>query len=144
MPLQPMHEFYRRPIPADELRLASSFRLLERTEQGAGVAVVAPSFSAGVTPTLRLPRALGTVTLRVPRFNAQEVATVAAMLADAGAIAAVPSEHTLKRALALTNGNAKELREYSTALFTDSDPLGLSLGYKALAAAKVKYATTLR
>ena len=39
----------------------------------------------------------------------------------------------LKRALFLTNGNAKELRELAPALLHIDDPLGISLGYKAKA-----------
>lgn len=43
------------------------------------------------------------------------------------------------RALLLTNGNAKELRQYAPGLLLDADLLGLSRGYKAEAAARRAY-----
>lgn len=49
------------------------------------------------------------------------------------------SVQVLRRAVALTNGNAKELRESSAALLHEDDVLGPSLGYKALAAARKAY-----
>ncbi len=47
--------------------------------------------------------------------------------------AETPNDDALLRALFLTNGNAKELRECSPAFFLGEDPLGISLGYKAAA-----------
>jgi hypothetical protein len=43
------------------------------------------------------------------------------------------------RALFLTNGNAKELRDYAPGLLLGADMLGLSRGYKAEAAARRVY-----
>ena len=45
----------------------------------------------------------------------------------------------LRRALALTNGNGKELREVSSVLLHEDSTLGPSLGYKALALARKQY-----
>lgn len=145
---EPMHEFYRRPIASDELRLASGFRVLEsdnNTGKGnkGGVAVVASCYSAGISPTLRLPKGTGTHKLQVPRFDLNEVSAAAAMAVGTGALPTMPNEDGLRRALALTNGNAKELREMQSTLLLPDNPLGLSLGYKALAAAKKQYSLTL-
>jgi hypothetical protein len=146
---EPMHAFHRRPIAPSELRLAAAFRVLEANPNpkrggggGSGVAVVAPTFGAGVSPALRIPRGRA-ATLRVPRYALPELAVAAAALAEAGAIASVPPEHVLRRALALTNGNAKELREAAGALLHEDDPLGPSLGYKARAAARAAYNTAM-
>ena len=49
-------------------------------------------------------------------------------------LAEVPPEEVLRRALFLTNGNAKELREGAPLLLDPTDPLGLSMGHKAQAA----------
>jgi len=146
---EPMHAHHRRPIAADELRLASAFRVLEprgpqasQSVGGTGIAVAAPTFGGRVSPSLRLPRDPGALTLRIPRLDLGEVATVATMLADSAAIPEMPSGDVLRRALALTNGNGKELRELKSALLSEEDPLGLSLGYKALWTAKKRYATS--
>lgn len=48
--------------------------------------------------------------------------------------AAAPEADALRRALFLTNGNARELRDLAPGLLGGQDPLGLSLGYKAAAA----------
>jgi hypothetical protein len=49
----------------------------------------------------------------------------------------------LLRALFLTNGNAKELREYAPTLLHYDDPLGISLGYKAKALRLRQYMDTV-
>ena len=68
-----------------------------------------------------------------------EVAAAAAMAVGTGSLHVMPNELGLRRALALTNGNAKELREMQSTLLPPENPLGLSLGYKALAAAKKQH-----
>ena len=145
---EPMHEFYRRPIAADELRLASSFRVLESADSNpgtgkCGIAVVAPTFSAGISPTLRMKNVRGTHKVRVPRFNLNEVSAVAAMSVATEALPTMPDEDILRRALALTNGNAKELRELQSTLFLAEGPIGPSLGYKAFAVARKQYSLAL-
>jgi small subunit ribosomal protein S29 len=140
---EPMHAFYNRPILPDELRLAKGFRVMENEALGSGIAVVASTMGASVSPSVRVPRAKGTKLLRIPRFDLSEVAAVAAMHAGTGAVPEMPSLRALQRALALTNGNARELRAHSQALLQDGDPLGPSLGYKAVAAARKLYATTV-
>lgn len=47
--------------------------------------------------------------------------------------AAVPDEAALRRALFLTAGNARELRDTAPALLGEADMLGLSVGYKVAA-----------
>jgi hypothetical protein len=156
---EPMHQFYRRPLSVDELRLAKSFRILEESENSEGggafkgVAVVAPSYGGSISPTLRVlhPNTTkkekssdGTIkktvdVIRVPRFDLNEVSSFAAMSVGTGGLPSMPSEVELRRALALTNGNAKELRETAITLFLKEGPLGVSLGYKAFAVAKKQY-----
>jgi Mitochondrial ribosomal death-associated protein 3 len=173
---EPMHQFYRRPLAVDELRLARSFRILEEEEEGEesgengrsykGVAVVAPSYGGGISPALRVlhpnnsrKRANTSGTsgtgdsssflkktidvIRVPRFDLNEVSSFAAMAVGNGALINMPSEIEVRRALALTNGNGKELREMSTTLLVGEGPLGVSLGYKAFAVAKKQYNVAL-
>lgn len=48
--------------------------------------------------------------------------------------AAAPDEASLRRALFLTAGNGRELREFAPGLLGEGDLLGLSVGYKVLAA----------
>lgn len=136
--VEPMHAHHNRPIPADELRLAAAFRVLTQGA-GAGTAVVAPTYSAGISSALRLPRAPGGATLRVPRFSLSEVAAVAGSAVAVRALPHAPGADTLRRALALSNGNARELRALTQTLLAEESPLGVSLGYKALAAAKRAY-----
>ena len=45
----------------------------------------------------------------------------------------------VRRAFFLTNGNGKEMRELAVVLLGEEDPLGPSMGYKAMAAAYRKY-----
>jgi hypothetical protein len=52
------------------------------------------------------------------------------------AAAGLPSEAQLRRAFFLTNGSGAELRRYAQQLLQDDDPLGLSRGHKAAAAAR--------
>jgi small subunit ribosomal protein S29 len=139
---EPMHAHYRRPISPCELPLAAGLRVLAAPPApgAGGVAVVAPSYSGGVSPALRLPRAPGARALRVPRYALGEVAAAAAALAAGGAIEGAPPAAALRRALALTNGNARELRQAAAGLLTPDSPLGLSLGYKAAAAARLAHA----
>jgi hypothetical protein len=167
---EPMHQFYRRPLAVDELRLAKSFRILEEDgESGSGsssykgVAVVAPSYGGSISPALRVlpnhsisnsPKDSGdsapkkkkkttTDVIRVPRFDLNEVGSFAAMSVGTGGLVSMPSDVELRRALALTNGNGKELREMSTTLLLAEGPLGVSLGYKAFAVAKKQYNVAL-
>ena len=67
--------------------------VLERPSAGdsGGVVVVAPTFGADVSPALRIPRPAGTKTLRVPRYDVNEVAAVARLLAASGLIEEQPS-----------------------------------------------------
>jgi small subunit ribosomal protein S29 len=139
---EPMHAHYRRPIAPCELPLAAGLRVLAAPPApgAGGVAVAALSYSGGVSPALRLPRAPGSRTLRVPRYALSEVAAAAAALAAGGAVEGAPPPAALRRALALTNGNARELRQAAAGLLTPDSPLGLSLGYKAAAAARLAHA----
>ena len=98
---EPMHQFYRRPIASDELRLASGFRLLEQKAEEkstGGVAVVASCYSAGISPALRLPIAPGSKKLLIPRFDLGEVAAAAAMAVGTGSLHVMPNELGLRRA----------------------------------------------
>lgn len=172
---EPMHQFYRRPLAVEELRLAKSFRILEEeSEDGEsrgrgsssfkGVAVVAPSYGGSISPALRVlhpntninsntknsvsgvdssTRKKTVDVIRVPRYNLNEVGSFAAMCVGTGGLVSMPSDVELRRALALTNGNAKELREMSTTLLLAEGPLGVSLGYKAFAVAKKQYNVAL-
>lgn len=47
----------------------------------------------------------------------------------------------LRRALALSGGSGKDLRDLAPVLLHDDDPLGVSLGYKAAEAARKRYNT---
>lgn len=168
---EPMHVYYRRPLSCDELRLASAFRVLEpgrknlasnKRHDGARpgivdgehglsrsntrhncVVVVSPSYSGGISPKIRIPRVPGTHTVRFPRYNVNEVCTVAAMLTEKKILHAMPSEQAMCRALALTNGNGKEIRENATSLLQDDDPYGVSLGYKAMAALRKEFSNSM-
>ena len=135
--LDPVHALYNRPILPDELPLASGFRILEASQpNGRGIAIASPTFGSGITPAIRLPLAPNTRTLRVPRFSAAETALFSAMMHSLKIVRTMPTEDIVRKALALTNGNAKELREWTQVLLGDGETIGLSLGYKAQAAKK--------
>jgi hypothetical protein len=132
-----VHNFHRRQLAPDELRLVRAFRVLEQEAPANGVAVAAPTMGQTISPRLRLPLPKGS-RMTFPRYNLQDVAAAADYFADEvmGSGYPVPDELTLRRAAFLTNGNARELRQYATTLYAEEDALGLSRGYKAEAAAR--------
>ncbi|KAI3428497.1 hypothetical protein D9Q98_007321 [Chlorella vulgaris] len=128
-----VHNFHRRQLAPDELRLVQAFRVLEQPPPANGVAVAAPTFGGTITSRLRLPRPKATG-FHMPRYTLPEVAAAADYFIDSVIQEGeTPNDDALLRALFLTNGNAKELRECSPAFFLGEDPLGISLGYKAAA-----------
>jgi hypothetical protein len=114
-----MHRFYRRRINPEELKLAAAFRLLE-TSRDAGTVVAACSYNISLSPNIQIPLACPetSTVIRVPRFSMQEASTMCSMLAARKKIPSLPPDASLKRAVALTNGNAKEMREKHVTLFT--------------------------
>lgn len=131
-----LHSFHRRQLAPDELRLVRAFRVLEQPPPANGVVVAAPTFGQLVSDKLRVPRARQ-ARFHVPRYCLPEVESAADYFVSEvlAGHAAPPDDDTLLRALFLTNGNARELRDFGPALLGLPDsPLGLSRGYKADAA----------
>jgi hypothetical protein len=113
-----------------------------------GIFVASPSRGGAFSNKIRIPISSGTFKFYIPRYSLPEVAVTAAATAekkngkDEGTTAGgvdIPSDNALRHALALTNGNAKELRENAEALLTDQTTMGVSFGYKVTAAAVKKY-----
>lgn len=132
-----VHNFHRRQLAPDELRLVRAFRVLEQAAPANGVAVAAPSMGQTISPRLRLPLPKGS-RMAVPRYDLQDVAAAADYFAGEVMGSGYPAadELALRRAAFLTNGNARELRRYATTLFAEEDAIGLSRGYKAEAAVR--------
>lgn len=126
-----MHRFHRRRIEPKELKLAASFRLLENSREN-GIVVAAPCFSGPVSPKLAIPMSHEARVVQVPRYSLNEVAVVSAMLKSRNVIPDTPSDDAIRRALALTNGNGKEIRQGCVSLFQNDNDLPLSFGYKIL------------
>jgi hypothetical protein len=118
-----------------------------------GIFVASPSRGGAFSNKIRIPFSPGTFKFYIPRYSLSEVAVTAAATAEkkkgkdegttAGGVVDVPSDNALRHALALTNGNAKELRENAEALLTDQTTMGVSFGYKVTAAAVKKYNATV-
>lgn len=123
-----MHRFYRRRINPEELKLAAAFRLLE-TSRDAGTVAAACSYNISLPPNIQIPLACPetSTVIRVPRFSMQEASTMCSMLTAQKKIPSLPPDASLKRAVALTNGNAKEMREKHVTLFSSDCGLPLSL-----------------
>lgn len=138
--LEPMHAFYNRPILPSELSLASSYRVLESSSSkvGVGVVVASPKRGGSVSPSVRVPMDSSTSIMRIPRFNLHEAYVFGAMLKSTKIIFDNPAKEVVTKALSLTNGNGKELREMAQALFSGDDIFGLSLGYKIIMNEKKK------
>eukprot|EP00887_Chlorella_sp_A99_P004908 scaffold4.g4908.t1 len=135
-----MHSFYRRPIAPDELRLARAFRLLEQPRPARGATLAAPTLGQSLSDKIHIPRPKGS-RFPVPRYDLSEVAATAEYLRATRSVGGGDplSEDALRKALFLTNGNAKELRQYAQLLLNEADPLGISLGHKAAEAATRGY-----
>ena len=112
-----VHRFHRRRIDPSELVLASAWRLLEG-DRTSGIVAAAASYSKPISPKIPIPMVSSSTTIRVPRFTMEEVSTMASMLVSQNKVPHLPPDASLKRALALTNGNAKELRENRATLFS--------------------------
>lgn len=117
-----------------------------------GIFVASPSHGGAFSNKIRIPFSPGTFKFYIPRYSLPEVAVTAAATAEkkkdkdedttAGGVG-MPSDNALRHALALTNGNAKELRENAEALLTDQTTMGVSFGCKVTAAAVNKYNATV-
>lgn len=113
-----MHRFHRRRLEPSELVLASAFRLLQG-DRKAGIVAAAPSYSKPISPKTQVPLCPDySKTIRIPRFSMDEVSNMATMLVSQKKVSRLPPDASLKRALALTNGNAKELRQNRATLFS--------------------------
>ena len=167
-----MHAHYSRRLDSDEVRMASGLRgccptlhsispsapSASNSSNGSnytskGIFVASPTRGSAVSNKIRIPLSQGTLKVYIPRYSLPEVAVTAAATAEKkkadnnnkndNAGAAMPSDVALRQALALTNGNAKELRENAEALLTDQTMMGVSFGYKITAAALRKYDATV-
>lgn len=100
--------------------------MLEDQGRTSGVAAIAPTYGGPVSPQADVPLTISETTiLRMPRFSLQEVATMVSM--QSGGAPDVPDD-TLRRALALSNGNGRDLREKKTTLFQMDNGVELSRG----------------
>jgi small subunit ribosomal protein S29 len=101
----------RRELKVEELRLASSMRLLARKDLGNAAVVAAVGDSIGVPAhvTEQVVQAAGEK-LVVPRYSFTEVAHAVAWYHEAGMAAEVPSESQVKKLMMLTSGNGREVR----------------------------------
>jgi hypothetical protein len=123
-----MHRFHRRRIDPGELVLASAFRLLQDNRKS-GIVAAAPSYGKSISPTIPVPLVASTKTIRIPRFSMEEVSSMASMLVSQKKLPNLPPDAALKRALALANGNAKELRQNRATLFSPDNGLEMSVPY---------------
>jgi hypothetical protein len=121
-----VHQFHRKRIEPDELILASSFRVLDQPERMSGVVAVASTYGGPVSPKLNIPLSTQHLkVVRIPRFSLEEVTTMISMHTNT---ANSMPDAAVKRALALTNGNGRELRQYRATLFQEDNGVELSLG----------------
>lgn len=144
---QPEHTFYRRRVYADELRLARCLRVLgdrdagapsalpvstDAPEAGAVFAVARGAGRARVPASLRLPLVRGSL-LPVPRLDRAEAAARALYASDLGLCPPIPREPTttLDRVVALSGGNARDLRVNAVALTLADRVVGPSFGFNA-------------
>lgn len=137
-----MHAFHHRSLAPEEIRLVRAFRVMEQPSPANGVSIAAPTFGNTISDKLRIPLPKGS-RFHVPRYALDEVRATVEYFSAVGHIKGTPDIDTLKRAMFLTNGNAKELREYAPTLLHDDGVLGLSLGYKAMANRMKKYMETV-
>lgn len=143
---QPEHTFYRRKIYADELRLARALRVLgdrdagapsaapvsDGAPAGARFAVARGTGRARVPASLKLPLVKGSI-LRVPRLDRDEATARARYAADLGLCPPLPEgdSATLDRIVALSGGNARDLRVNALALALADSVVGPSFGFNA-------------
>lgn len=120
-----MHRFHRRRINPGELVLASAFRLLQSNRKS-GIVAAAPSYGKSISPATPVPLGESAKIIRIPRFSMEEVSNMASMLVSQKKLPHLPPDAALKRALALTNGNAKELRKNRVTLFSADNGLEMS------------------
>ncbi|PSC69955.1 28S ribosomal mitochondrial [Micractinium conductrix] len=128
-----VHNFHRRQLAPEELRLARGFRLLEQPPPANGVAITAPTLGQTISASLRLPRPPRS-RVAVPRLSLPELQAAGQYFSSEVMKGNAPTadEASLRRALFLTNGNAAELRAYMPGLLgLGDDLLGVSRGYKA-------------
>ena len=121
-----VHRFHRRRLEPQELKLASAFMLLQDHDRTSGVTAVAPTYGGPVSPSVDVPLTVSSTTIvRMPRFSLHEVANMVNMYSNGSHD--LP-DAAVKRALALSNGNGKELREKRATLFQHDNGLELSRG----------------
>ena len=121
-----VHRFHRRRLEPRELKLASAFMMLQDQARTSGVAAVAPTYGGPVSPATDVPlTASATTIVRMPRFSLHEVANMVNMYTNG---ARDLPDAAVKRALALSKGNGKELREKRATLFQPDNGLELSRG----------------
>lgn len=101
----------RRELKVEELRLASSMRLLARKDLGKAAVVAAVGDSIGVPAhvTEQVLQAAGEK-LVVPRYSFTEVAHAVSWYHEVGMAAEVPSESQVRKLMMLTCGNGREVR----------------------------------
>ncbi|MEW5309713.1 MAG: hypothetical protein WDW38_001577 [Sanguina aurantia] len=92
------------------LSLASSFRLIDGPLQPEHTHVVAAMTTRRISPKLHVPTE-GTRHYSMPRFDKVEVAHALCHYHDAGLAPELPSLRQVEQMLAITNGNAGEVRQ---------------------------------
>ncbi|MEW5303254.1 MAG: hypothetical protein WDW36_005962 [Sanguina aurantia] len=100
----------RRLLSVAELSLASSFRLIDGPLQPEHTHVVAAMTTRRISPKLHVPTE-GTRHYSMPRFDKVEVAHALCHYHDAGLAPELPSLRQVEQMLAITNGNAGEVRQ---------------------------------
>lgn len=122
-----VHRFHRRRIEPQELKLAGAFRLLDQQERKKGIVAAAATYGGPISPDVDIPLTASTTSIvRIPRFSLDEVTNMVSMYTDtAGESEPLPAGAVLKRALALTNGNGKELRAKRATLFQEDNGMEL-------------------
>eukprot|EP00889_Picochlorum_renovo_P004415 jgi/Picre1/31445/NNA_006797.t1 len=124
-----MHQFHRRRIEPRELKLASAFMLSEQDRE-AGIVATACTHGGPISPRVHVPIHSESRIIRVPRFSLEEVSNMCSMMVSKKLVPELPPDDSLRRALALTNGNGKEIREGRTTLFQKDCGMALSFGRK--------------
>lgn len=123
-----VHRFHRRRLEPRELKLADAFMILERYSRKSGIAAIAPTYGGPISPQADIPLTTSAAEIiRMPRFSLQEVANMVSMYCAGSPD--IPDQ-AVKRALALSNGNGRDLREKRTTLLQPDNGIDPSRGWR--------------
>lgn len=106
-----INKIRRRVLLVEELALASGFRLMARPDMGGATVLAGCTWSRSISPKCHITTVPGTSVVHLPRYSEVEVAHALYYYYEAGLSADVPTHRQVLKMRALTNGNARELRQ---------------------------------